>query len=372
MLAAGAAPGDRIALDRTAEVRGEEITLADVAELSGEYAERFADVPLAEFPAGQSKRTLSLNRIRERLNQREAHWGRLQLSGALKVQVRRASAPDVGSGSNKGDGGSSDADRSGSSRAEQTRPASTDGDAEANPLGSVSVNEGATPGGLTLRRQIVRFIRNEVDAAENELRISFRDPNDPLLATGIQEARFEIKPLTSTPIGRVPLVVRRYEGGEPTDTHRIRLKVEIRRKVLVANRSIGRGQTVTEDDVHLKTAWLDSKPSQLVRDPAEVIGQRADGLLRSGDLIQTDDIEPPLLIERGQMVIVRCVSGGVVVRTVARAREDGHAGQSIELRNERTRETFRAKVTGPKEAVLKTGSGGRTPGRARSDREDAS
>src|SRR5690606_12627577 len=104
--------------------------------------------------------------------------------------------------------------------------------------------------------------------------------------------------------------------------------------------------------VEVKEVWLADSRSQPITDPKLVIGQRSTVLLRPGTPVLPDHIEQPVLVERGELITVRCIAGGLVIRTVARASEAGAMDQLIHVRNEATRETFVATVTGSREAIV--------------------
>jgi flagella basal body P-ring formation protein FlgA len=63
-------------------------------------------------------------------------------------------------------------------------------------------------------------------------------------------------------------------------------------------------------------------------------------------------LDPVALVKTGQFVTINVASGGVQVRTVARAMEAGSFGQSIKVKNEATKEIFDVTVTGAQMGAL--------------------
>lgn len=74
--------------------------------------------------------------------------------------------------------------------------------------------------------------------------------------------------------------------------------------------------------------------------------------LRAGDVLRQKHIRRETLIRRGDLVIVRCLVGGIVISIHAEARADGAKGQTIEFRKLGERATFLAEVAGHAEAVV--------------------
>jgi flagella basal body P-ring formation protein FlgA len=63
-------------------------------------------------------------------------------------------------------------------------------------------------------------------------------------------------------------------------------------------------------------------------------------------------VQPVPLARTGQFVTVLLSRGGVTVKTVARAMEEGSYGQTIKVKNEGTKDVFEVVLTGPQEATL--------------------
>lgn len=323
---AAAQAASSVSLRSEVEVSAAQVTLADVARLRGDYASELGDVVVAEFSEGQAELSIAMADIRRRLDAREVHWGLLVCRGARNVTVRKVEPRDD---------------------ERQGRPA------EANPINIVAADDDEATTGGNVRERLHRWIAEQVGGGDEvEVKLTFDDADAPLLNAPLRGQRLEFEPLTTHPVGRVPITVRRYTGDELAGTDRLRVDVEIRRPVVVARRSLARGQVITEDHLETRTVTLTSLRKKPLTDPASAVGQQSEGLLRAGAVMYVDDVAAPVLVRRGQTVTVRAMSGGVVLRMVGRAMDDGERGAVVELRNERTRETFEARVTGPQEAVL--------------------
>lgn len=140
---------------------------------------------------------------------------------------------------------------------------------------------------------------------------------------------------------------------------RVRLKaiVTVSQTVVVATRPIERGQLITAADVAVEQIAELPKETR-VRKPIEsletVIGLEATKAIREGDTIFSGDFRPQLLVKRGEEIAVYARGGGIQVRTIARARQDGARGELIGVESLGDKEPFEAVVTGPREAVVFT------------------
>jgi flagella basal body P-ring formation protein FlgA len=320
---------DVIQLRSGAAVDTPAVTLRDVAELDGPEAERWADVSIHAWTESQTSKTLSLDELRRLLDARGVHWGRLTLRGPASIVIRRT-APAV----------------------TRTIPAAH---AAANPMAPVTVAE---PAGQALRQRIIDWVRQHVAADESDLRIGF-DEQQAALLDAVNGQRLEFEPLNRDRLGRIPLVIREHRSDLLAATHRVHVMVELRRMAVVARRNLDRGHLIGEGDVELKPVWLNSSIKQPATDPAAVVGRKMSVPLRSGAVVHVDDVSATVgAVRRGDKVLVRCVSGAVVVRTEARAMEDGAIGQIISLKREglegrrsTSDQAFTARITGPGEAV---------------------
>ncbi|MCX5662767.1 MAG: flagella basal body P-ring formation protein FlgA [Planctomycetota bacterium] len=86
--------------------------------------------------------------------------------------------------------------------------------------------------------------------------------------------------------------------------------------------------------------------------------------LRAGTVVGPQHLRSPTVIRRGDAIVIRCISGGLVVKTVGRAGQDGGVGDVITARNERSRDAsglLSVRVTGPGEGVIVAGGASAKP-----------
>ncbi|HEX7010584.1 MAG TPA: flagellar basal body P-ring formation chaperone FlgA, partial [Phycisphaeraceae bacterium] len=317
------AQADSIRLHASAGSHGPQVKLAQVAELEGSAAQALGDLVVASFQEGRDQQTLTLEALRRTLTEAGVNWGLLTLGGYTACQVHRlAETPPP--------------------LVEPAAPA-----AASNPMGTIDLG---TP--LTLRAQVEALIHQMAQAQQGDLRIRFNEHDQALLAQPTGHHRYELEPGAAQAIGRVPITVRRYDAGRIAQTFTVTADVERRALALVATRSIARGERFTPDSVELREVYLTQDVGVPLADRDQVVGLESAALLRPGVVIYPRHIRSPILVQRGDLVTVRCVVGGLVIRTVGRAMSEGAMDETVIIRNELSRQTYPAVVAGRREVVM--------------------
>ncbi|MEX0745019.1 MAG: flagellar basal body P-ring formation chaperone FlgA [Phycisphaeraceae bacterium] len=322
-----AAHGNSIRLQAAASVAGPEVRLADIAELEGDRAEALADHVVVSFDNDDATRlALRLVDVRQSLDGVNVHWGLVSLRGYASCEVRRAVVH-----AEPGD-------------AEPVRD-------EPAAVSNVDAEIDLTTA-MSLRGRVVHIIEQLVGVSQDELRIRFADRDTPRLDLSAVAHRFELEPGSTTGLGRVPVTVRRYSGDRVVDEFTVTVDVQRRVMALVATRTVGRGDSFTEGTVRLREVYVGNDRGQPLDDPELVVGQQASGVVREGSVIYPDHVRSPVLVRRGELVTVRAIAGSLVVRAVGRAAEQGSRDEVIQVRNEGSRETFFATITGRREVSV--------------------
>jgi len=323
-LAVQAMAQSTVHLHQTAGSAGPVVLLSDVADLTGDEAIALSGIVVAKFPESAQTVVVEMADVRQALAKAKVNWAFVSLKGFRACQVHRElQEKDV--------------------QPMQVDPAEVFSNVER----ALDVTKPTS-----LKAAIVQLMMEYRQVERDELRIKFREQDKDILARSAVIHRFEMTPRSATGLGRVPIEVIQYDGDQPTDRMTISVSVSQQIQGIVSNQTIARGQTITDEMVDIKTVWVESLAEPPMRDEALVVGQVASSRIPVGELVSSDDIAPTVLIERGEYVTVRAIVGEVVVRTVARATEEGAKGQVIRLRQEDSRETFLATVTGRRQAVV--------------------
>jgi flagella basal body P-ring formation protein FlgA len=293
------------------------IRLSDVAVIEGFTADQlseFEDMAITEAPDfGQSK-LITLNDIRAKLAGAGVNMAVVCLKGASRCVVRR--------------------------------PAKMPAEQDAPQDGSAHKIEGVQ----SLRAQIRRFANERLAEYGGEAEVSFRRTPAALLALSGPAYTFEIEPRSNRKLGTFELLVTIQHGSAEAQTQKVAVEVALKKNVIVAISPISRGQTITRADIMTEQRSFKKLEQIGMTKPATVIGQEAKRDIRIGDMIKAGDIKSKILVKRNDLVSIRSVRNGIAIESTGKALADGALGDSIEVRNEGSEETFWAQVTGLRQA----------------------
>lgn len=107
-------------------------------------------------------------------------------------------------------------------------------------------------------------------------------------------------------------------------------------EALVATRTIRANTILTEADVAIDG----SLPSNGLTNPKDAIGLEARIVLYSGRPIHIDDLSPPAIVRRNQLVPLIFNNGGLQITTVGRALDRGAVGEIIQVMNVSSRSSL--------------------------------
>lgn len=312
---------DTVALRTSARVAGE-VRLADVAEIAGPNAAALGAIVLSPGVGENGWSRLTLDEVRAAVRAAPGvSSGRTAFSGSA-CSIRRISTPEE------------EADQ-------DAPPASPEAQSPAAP-------------GVTVRSLLPGRVAAALGLSPGELRLTFDENDRRLLDISAEGRTIEAWP---TGMGdRLPVAVSVYERDAAGNIALaaqgvVRVGVQVRRSAAVVRSELKRGQVISPEDVAAEERWMG--PSSRPLSPAEVEGAMVRPLrISPGRVLEIGDVEPPIVVRKGQLVSVRCVAGTFVVRTTARAMDNARVGdvirfQPLDVRDRRDTRSFEARVEGP-------------------------
>ncbi len=122
--------------------------------------------------------------------------------------------------------------------------------------------------------------------------------------------------------------------------------------VVVAARTIARGETIRNADVVLRRPEPGAAGGQKFHSLEEVVGMEASQTISAGTVLQRSLLRAPIVVRRGELIVVHSRAAGIRIRTTARAREDAALGEIVAVESLTDRRTFTARACGPQEAEV--------------------
>ena len=115
----------------------------------------------------------------------------------------------------------------------------------------------------------------------------------------------------------------------------LNVPVDIHRKadVLVMKRAVGRGENIGAGDVVVQSRVLPGLSSPYVSRASDLAGRLTRRPIPEGTAVTADALDAPLLIHRGQSVVLTARAGGLEVRAPGMAMADAAAEQRVRVRN---------------------------------------
>lgn len=161
----------------------------------------------------------------------------------------------------------------------------------------------------------------------------------------------DIAPIGSGLTGRTPVRIEAFEGDRVALRKTVQASVLVRVEQPVATGVLQRGEIVGERDIELQERWL--PPAQArVPEMSELMGAQLKRRIDSGKPIGINDIQSPLVINRGDDVTVQAVSGSIVIKTKAKALSSAREGERVTLQMDGSKKTITGRATSRGTAVV--------------------
>lgn len=134
---------------------------------------------------------------------------------------------------------------------------------------------------------------------------------------------------------RMNLSRLRYDlrcASEDWETN-VTIKPDIYLPVLVTKHSVERGVKLTANDLELKRHNISNLRNGFIIDPDHAVGLTVKRRIRPLQPLTLSQLEQPILVKRGQQVIMIASQEGIEIRTLGEAMKNGRKGDLIQVRN---------------------------------------
>lgn len=151
-------------------------------------------------------------------------------------------------------------------------------------------------------------------------------------------------------------------GGDRLDLNRIRydvrcgdsggwdiavtVKPDIYLPVLIAKESFERGHVLAASDMQFKKYNISSTRGGYTTRPDDIVGLTVKRRLREFQPISLAQLEAPIMVERGQQVVMIAQQDGIEARTMGEALKKGRKGEMIKVKNSSSERVVTAIVDG--------------------------
>lgn len=355
------AAGATLEMRAEATVLGADVKLKQVCRWSGADNAVFAplaDLILVRFGEGKPFQPVTIEQIRSTLHDAGVNLAVVRFSGPTRCVVARSDAEY-----HEADALSEWANAKKGAQPDEG-PATTASDRAPRSISATTPVAEATAAEIaedvdkqTLRSLLVHDLALRFHVVPEDLLVTFNPKDDAALRLAEPQFKFDIQPRRLRNLGAVSWDVQVLTSGGG-DTSRKSQKITItatarawQRQVVLA-KPLSFKQTIRDTDVAERRILVDTLDDEPLLNVKQVVAQQAARDLKPGTVMTAKTVQPVPLARTGQFVTVLLGRGGVSIKTVARAMEEGSYGQTIKVKNEATKDVFEVVLTGPQEATL--------------------
>jgi flagella basal body P-ring formation protein FlgA len=276
------AGGDRIDVRADAIVAGEVVRLRDVANLEGDSAAALGDVVLSHAPSAGEARTIDGGGILQALRRAGLDAEAVTYSIPPIVRVRRA-AQDV---------------------PESAVRAALEG------FLAEALGQGAEDASLRTVE-----LPGAIRVPEGSYTVHVLPPPGVAL------------------VGRVRVALEFSVADRPVKTVWVTADIARFGRIVVARRSVARGEVLTAADLDVDRRDLSALPRDLMSEPADAVGKIARTTLLPYAPIRNDQLTVPPTVHRGDAVLLVAERGGLRITAPGEVKEDAGRGERVRIVN---------------------------------------
>jgi flagella basal body P-ring formation protein FlgA len=153
-----------------------------------------------------------------------------------------------------------------------------------------------------------------------------------------------IEPLDTRNPARMRFVARCPDGGGAKVEYIVRARVSA--LVAVTAAPVAANQPLTDDQVTLERREV-TNVSDPIGMPEDAVGQTSRRSLRAGEVLRASQLAAPLLVKRGDPVVMVARMDGIEVSTAGEALDAGARGALVRVRNAASGQVVRMRVVAP-------------------------
>lgn len=214
---------------------------------------------------------------------------------------------------------------------------------------------------LTARAETIQSLA-AIDTAVHDFVAAAID-GDSEFTQGRLDPRLRLAPCTTPlalrfsrePRGGPNAVEVRCTGAQPWSLY---VTVDIARyaEVVVATRALTRGTIIQAGDVALARRRVSGTRMDYLSDVASAVGRVAARIVPADTILGAGNVMLPLLVKRGDEVVLASVGGAISVKVKATALKNGALGERVTVRNLGSKRVVEGTVGGDGLVVVQSGA----------------
>lgn len=197
----------------------------------------------------------------------------------------------------------------------------------------------------SIRKAVASYISQGIkkEYPHHAIKVGHLDPRLKLAACNVPLKGF--LPAGGQLFGNTTIGIR-CAGISPWTIY-VPASVKAMRKVVITTRPILRKSTITNEDIRLEERDITTGSDTYIYSPEHVMGKIARRALPASTALTPNMLDKPLLVHRGQQVVILAKGPGLEVRMAGTALMDGAEGQIIRAKNKLSKRTVEGQVIRP-------------------------
>lgn len=185
----------------------------------------------------------------------------------------------------------------------------------------------------------------------SSVRIEYEINNlDPRLSMANCLEPLTVKLKSRTSIGRANVKVSCLKGS-PWSIY-VPVEIKLYRHVVVTRSPLSRQTMFTDSTLYLREMDVSKLRGSYFTSLDDVLGMQSKRQIPADTTVVASHIETPIMIKKGESVLITAKRGSLVVKNTGTAMMDGRIGQQISVRNRQSRRVIDAKVVAPGQVLV--------------------
>jgi len=198
-----------------------------------------------------------------------------------------------------------------------------------------------------IKKTIQKYLEGEWGTQVKAVQVTLLEPSDPTrIPAGIVELR--VVPASSEEgLGRRMFHVAVTTNGKPWRTIDALTDVAAMIDVVVPNRFFKAEELLDAGDLTVSRIRIHQLKHPFITDQGEVIGKSTARPLQADTPLRPGFLKIPLMIKKGDRVMIEARRGGLSIQTYGVTKSSGHVGETIMVANADSGRELRAKIVAP-------------------------
>lgn len=196
-------------------------------------------------------------------------------------------------------------------------------------------------------KTIRTYVEGEWGHRVKDVQVAVLEPSDPI---GVPSGKVELRvvpPSNGEGVGRRIFQMAVSMNGKPWKTIEVFVDVTATIDAVVLNRFVKPEEVIDISDLKMARVRISQMAHPFITDRDEVLGKSAARPLPADTPLRAAFLKAPIVIKKGDRVMIEAKRGGLVIQTYGVTKSSGHIGQTVMVSNPDSGRELQVKIVGP-------------------------